>query len=93
VTCRNPGVRPALEERIASAVDRFSQTGSAASRHWSNSAMCSTPGVKNSPACGALPATTESPKVFRPKIEVFERQAYGFRNFQNYRLRVKALGS
>ena len=27
------------------------------------------------------------------KMEVLQRQAYGFRNFQNYRLRVKVLCS
>ena len=30
---------------------------------------------------------------FHTKIEVLQRQAYGFRNFQNYRLRVKVLCS
>jgi transposase len=30
---------------------------------------------------------------FHNKIEVLSRQAYGFRNFQNYRLRVKVMCS
>ena len=30
---------------------------------------------------------------FHTKMEVLQRQAYGFRNFQNYRLRVKAMCS
>ena len=30
---------------------------------------------------------------FHTKMEVLQRQAYGFRNFQNYRLRVKVLCS
>jgi Transposase len=28
---------------------------------------------------------------FHTKVEVLQRQAYGFRNFQNYRMRVKVL--
>jgi len=28
---------------------------------------------------------------FHTKIEVLQRQAYGFRNFQNYRLRVRVM--
>jgi putative transposase len=28
---------------------------------------------------------------FHTKMEVFQRQAYGFRNFQNYRLRVRVM--
>jgi transposase len=28
---------------------------------------------------------------FHTKMEVLQRQAYGFRNFQNYRLRVKVM--
>ena len=27
---------------------------------------------------------------FHTKMEVLQRQAYGFRNFQNYRMRVKS---
>ncbi len=34
----------------------------------------------------------EQPEVL-PKMEVLQRQAYGFRNFNNYRLRVKVLRS
>jgi len=30
---------------------------------------------------------------FHTKMEVLQRQAYGFRNFENYRLRVKVLCS
>ena len=30
---------------------------------------------------------------FHTKMEVLQRQAYGFRNFQNYRLRVKVMCS
>jgi hypothetical protein len=30
---------------------------------------------------------------FHTKMEVLQRQAYGFRNFQNYRMRVKVLCS
>jgi transposase len=30
---------------------------------------------------------------FHNKLEVLQRQAYGFLNFQNYRLRVKVLCS
>jgi transposase len=30
---------------------------------------------------------------FHTKMEVLQRQAYGFRNFNNYRLRVKVLCS
>ncbi|MBZ5606011.1 MAG: transposase, partial [Acidobacteriia bacterium] len=30
---------------------------------------------------------------FHNKMELINRQAYGFRNFQNYRLRVKVLCS
>ncbi len=30
---------------------------------------------------------------FHTKMEVLQRQAYGFRNFQNYRLRVKIMCS
>jgi len=30
---------------------------------------------------------------FHTKMEAMQRQAYGFRNFQNYRLRVKVLCS
>ena len=30
---------------------------------------------------------------FHTKMELLQRQAYGFRNFQNYRLRVKVLCS
>ncbi|MBV9767136.1 MAG: transposase, partial [Acidobacteriaceae bacterium] len=30
---------------------------------------------------------------FHNKMEVLSRQAYGFRNFNNYRLRVKVLCS
>jgi len=30
---------------------------------------------------------------FHNKMEVLQRQAYGFRNFQDYRLRVKMLCS
>jgi transposase len=30
---------------------------------------------------------------FHTKMEVLQRQAYGFRNFQNYRLRVRVLCS
>ena len=30
---------------------------------------------------------------FHNKMELINRQAYGFRNFQNYRLRVKVLWS
>ncbi len=34
--------------------------------------------------------TTEG---FHTKMEVLQRQAYGFRNFNNYRLRVKVMCS
>ena len=30
---------------------------------------------------------------FHTKMELLQRQAYGFRNFQNYRLRVKVMCS
>jgi transposase len=30
---------------------------------------------------------------FHTKMELISRQAYGFRNFENYRLGVKVLGS
>jgi transposase len=30
---------------------------------------------------------------FHTKMEVLQRQAYGFRNFQNYRLRVRVMCS
>ncbi|HVW84423.1 MAG TPA: transposase [Bryobacteraceae bacterium] len=30
---------------------------------------------------------------FHSKIEVLQRQAYGFRNFQNHRLRVRVMCS
>jgi len=30
-------------------------------------------------------------EAFHTKMEVLQRQAYGFRNFDNYRLRVKVL--
>jgi len=30
---------------------------------------------------------------FHTKMEVLQRQAYGFRNFENYRLRVQVLCS
>ena len=32
-------------------------------------------------------------KAFTPNLEVLQRQAYGFRNFNNYRLRVKVMCS
>ncbi|ARM32796.2 hypothetical protein GCS73_10765 [Legionella longbeachae] len=34
-----------------------------------------------------------SPEGFHRKMKLIQRRAYGFRNFENYRLRVKVLCS
>ncbi|WP_434089738.1 transposase [Legionella pneumophila] len=39
-------------------------------------------------ACGF-----SSPEGFHRKMKLIQRRAYGFRNFENYRLRVKVLCS
>ncbi|MBZ5604537.1 MAG: transposase [Acidobacteriia bacterium] len=50
------------------------------------------PGLRRSSRCGGSRnnAITEG---FHTKMEVLQRRAYGFRNFQNYRMRVKVLCS
>jgi hypothetical protein len=45
-------------------------------------------GPRKSSPWGASPATTESRKAFTTKWSSSTGKAYGFRNFQNYRLRV-----
>ena len=47
-----------------------------------------TPGQGDSEAAVPLSGITEG---FHNKMELINRQAYGFRNFENYRLRVKVL--
>src|SRR5579871_4167853 len=54
-----------------------------------NSAMCSAPGVRKSPACGASPRNNGITEGFHTKIKIL--QTYGFRKFQDYRLRLKVL--
>jgi hypothetical protein len=44
-----------------------------------------------SPPCGASPAITASPKDSTTRWNSSPARAYGFRNFQSYRMRVKVL--
>lgn len=60
---------------------------------WCSLARHSHPGSGRLSPCGSLHATTESQKDSHTKMEVLQRQAYGFRNLQNYRMRVKVLCS
>jgi transposase len=40
---------------------------------------------------GASPKVTALPKASHNKMENISKQAYGFRNFETYRVRVKVL--
>jgi hypothetical protein len=46
-------------------------------------------GIGVAPGIGVQPIT----EGFHNKMELISRQAYGFRNFENYRMRVKVLCS
>ena len=54
-------------------------------------------GARSCPECGATQLRNKGliSRTVRhdTKMEVLQRQAYGFRNFNNYRLRVKVLCS
>jgi hypothetical protein len=47
-------------------------------------------GASMNPVCGKIHRLSS---ILLPKIGVLQRQAYGFRNFANYRLRVRAMCS
>ncbi len=77
-----------LIPRFLRALNQLRQAGLA---QLVNSARRSPPGRQEIVAMWRFTRNNGITEGFHNKMEVINRQAYGFRNFQNYRLRVKVL--
>ena len=60
---------------------------------WSSSATRCIPGREEIATMWRFTRNNGITEGFHTKMEVLQRQAYGFRNFNNYRLRVKVMCS
>ena len=69
----------------------FSSCARPVCRNWSNSAKLFIAGKRRSPTMWRFTRNNGITEGFHNKMELISRQAYGFRNFENYRMRVKVL--
>jgi hypothetical protein len=84
---RRPATKPDATNWQPGSCARSRPSVIAGSRPWWRSAIPCMPGERNR-TMWRFTRNNAITEDFHNKIEVLQRQAYGFRNFQNYRLRV-----